>query len=95
MNRPLMSKAGVDSSHELHMWCGKERIAHSDGSGELGYVCKWGGISHDTSEPGDPQANGVAEAYVGISKHGTRACRRQAGLPHPYWHWALSYHEVS
>jgi hypothetical protein len=97
MNRPLITKTGTETAHELRMWRGTDRLTHchSDGSGELAWVCKYEGISHDTSEPGDPQSNGVAEAYVGISKFGTRTNLRQAGLPHPYWHWAFAYHEVS
>ena len=97
MNRPLISKTAAETAHELRMWRGSDRITHchSDGSGELAWVCKYEGISHDKTEPGDAQSNGVAEAYVGISKFGTRTNLRQAGLPHPYWHWALAYHEVS
>ena len=59
------------------------------------WVCKYEGISHDQTEPGDPQSNGIAEAYIGISRLGTITNLRQAGLPHPYWHWAFTYQEIA
>ena len=58
-------------------------------------MCKYEGISHDITEPGDAQPNGIAEGFVQITKLGTTAALCQAGLPHPYWHWALLYHEVA
>ena len=85
------------TSHELRMRHGTDRISHcqSDGSGEFGWVCKVEGISHDKTQPGDAQSKGIAEGFVQVSKLGTTAALCQAGLPHPYWHWALLYNEVS
>ena len=57
---------------------------HSDGSGELGWVCTFKGITHDQTEPGDPQANGIAEGFVQISRLGIATLLAQAGLTHPY-----------
>ena len=96
MCRPLTTKTGVETFHQLRMWRGTDRIlhCHSDGSGELKWVCKYEGITHDVTEPGDAQSNGIAEGVVQISKLGTTVALRQAGLPHAYWHWALLYHEV-
>ena len=85
MNRPLTTKTGVETSHEFPMWRDTQRITHchSDGSGELGWVCKYEGISHDVTEPGDAQSNGIAEGMVQITKMGATAALCQAGLPHP------------
>ena len=97
MARPLVSKTGVETGHELRMWRGRDRIfhCHSDNSGELDWVCRMEGISHDVTETGDAQANGIAEGIVQLCKLGTAVALAQAGLPHAYWHWAFHYQEVS
>ena len=47
MSRPLVSKTATSTAHELRMWRGRERLIHmhSDGSGELAWVCKYEGIT--------------------------------------------------
>ena len=92
MNRPLRTKQANETGKELRMWRGQDRITHchSDGSGEIDWVCYWEGISHDITAPGDAQSNGIAEGFVNITKVGTAALLSQAGLTHPYWHLGIA-----
>ena len=41
-----------------------------------------------------PRATGSLNV-VQLAKLGTTTSLTQSGLPHPYWHWAMLYHEVS
>ena len=49
-------------------------------------------IPHETSVPGVPQTNGIAEAMVGRTLRGIRANLAQAGLPRCYWKYAAQHH---
>ena len=97
MNRALWSNSGVETASQLRVWRGRDSIihVHSDGSGELDWVCRYEGITHDQTEPGDKQSNGIAEGFVQISKLGSATVLYQAGLTHVYWNYAFHYHEVA
>ena len=60
-----------------------------------GVVANSDRVPHDCSEPGDPQANGLAERHVQEVKYGVAACLGQAGLPHKYWCYAMNYFETA
>ena len=49
-------------------------------------------IPHETSVPGVPATNGIAEAMVKRTIRGIRANLAQAGLPRAYWRKAAEHH---
>ena len=74
-------------------WRGQDtvRYLYTDGSDELKAIADIDLVPHDSSEPGDPQANGMAEQHVLEVKQGVAAPPSQAGLPHKYWCYAIIY----
>ena len=68
------------------MWQGTDIVLHlhSAGAGGLDWVCRNAGITHNTSEPGDPQGNDIAEDFVQLVKLGTAAALCQSWLTHDY-----------
>ena len=62
---------------------------YSDGAKELVKACEDLGIVHDTSYPGHPASNAIAERQVQTALRGTRAALRAAGLPLAFWPHAM------
>ena len=77
-------------------WAGNDpvRYLYTDCSQELNLIARMYSIPHDTSEPGDPQANGLAERHVQETKYGTASGLGQAGLPHGFWCYAMQHFEI-
>ena len=86
-SRPLKAKAGLSTVNSYVQWRGQYPVQYlyTDDSQELKMIAAHDHIPHDTSEPGDPQANGIAERHVQEVKYGTAAALDQSGLPHKYW----------
>ena len=64
---------------------------YSDGSQEIANAARLDGTPHTACEPGDKQANGIAERQVQEIKLCTASNLAQAGLPHPYWVYAMNH----
>ena len=88
---PAASKGMRDTIRSLQRFAGPNRSytrIYTDASRELIAAVREIGVEqvmHDTSTPGMPQTNGLAESMVRRVVHGTRALLAKAGLPHPYW----------
>ena len=48
-------------------------------------------IAHDSTVPGDKKATSVVERANGVAQMGTRATLFEAGLPPPFWTYAVRY----
>ena len=95
--RALKTKCSLAALNAYKQWRGQDLIQYlyTDGSGELEVVANSDRVPHDSSEPGDPQASGLAERHVQEVKYGVAACLGQAGLPHKYWCYAMHYFETA
>ena len=69
----------------------KEAIeyAYCDDSAAIKKALKMHRIQYDTSTPGQPKTNGIAERYVQEVINGTRALLSNAGLPASFWPYAM------
>ena len=67
----------------------KVQYVHTDDSRALKAALDELKVSHDSSTPGRPKTNGVAERQVKEVIHGVRTLLRQAGLPHSFWTYAM------
>eukprot|EP00959_Pyramimonas_sp_CCMP1952_P101049 2113756-Pyramimonas_sp.AAC.1 len=66
-------------------------LAAQGGARELARACYELKIAHDLTTPGTEKQNAVAERANGVVQVGTRALLMQAGLPPPYWTYAVRY----
>ena len=88
---PAASKNAEESTKALINFAGdpaRYKRIYTDGSRELKRAIRDLGhaaIRHDTSTPGVPQTNGIAESCVKRVIYGARTLLVAAGLPHPYW----------
>ena len=48
-------------------------------------------VMHTTTLGYDPQANGLAERFVGLIKEQTRRLLQAAKFPDTYWTWAAEH----
>jgi hypothetical protein len=90
---PCLTKTGAETIQHVQHFSGHDAIyyVYSDDSGEIAFACNYLRIPHDSSEPGEPQTNGVAERQVQEIKVATAANLKQAGLPHTYWNYAMKH----
>ncbi|MFM7982024.1 MAG: hypothetical protein ACKPKO_22165, partial [Candidatus Fonsibacter sp.] len=65
---------------------------YSDRSGEIERALRDLHITSDTSQPGVPQNNAVAERLVQDVLEGTRTALLRAGLPPCYWEFACQHY---
>eukprot|EP00959_Pyramimonas_sp_CCMP1952_P319173 6678431-Pyramimonas_sp.AAC.1 len=65
--------------------------AHAYGARELARACYELKIARDPTIPGNKKQNAVARRANGVVQMGTRALLMQAGLPPPYWTYAVRY----
>ena len=63
----------------------------TDGASELQNAAVMLGAAHDRVDPGNKRQNARAERANGFLLDGTRSNLLQAGLPEPYWPYALEY----
>ena len=90
---PSLTKTSMETLQHLQKWRGKDEIKfmYSDGSKEIANACRLEQVPHTACEPGDKQANGIAERQVQEIKLTTASNLAQAGLPHPYWVYAMNH----
>ena len=62
---------------------------YCDDSAAIKKAMKMHHIQHDTSTPGQPKTNGIAERQVQEVINGTRALLSMAGLPASFWPYAM------
>jgi hypothetical protein len=92
---PMATKNADDTSIALRMFMGRRSIdklkttLRCDNSGELQKACKTLGICRDSSQPGVPQTNAIAERTVQDITNGSSASLLQAGLPPCFWPFAV------
>ena len=84
---PSLTKTAAETHEWLKRYKGTAPIEYmySDNSDEIEIACRLEHIIHDTCQPGDKQANGIAERQVQEVKLGTAANLEQAWMPHAYW----------
>ena len=63
----------------------------TDGARELTLACKQLKAAHDSTQPGNKRQNAVAERSNAILQDGARTLLMTAGLPPPYWVYAIRY----
>ena len=68
---------------------------YTDGARELQAACQELKIAHDATVPGNKRQNCHAERTNGIVQVGARALMLQAGLPAPFWPYAIEYYCLS
>ena len=68
----------------------KIKYIYCDGAPELTKACDALGIDCDTSMPGAPSTNAIAERQVQTVLRGTRAALRASGLPLAFWPYAMT-----
>jgi hypothetical protein len=95
----LMKKTGAANLEVMQKFQGpdaKDRIKYvgSDAAPEISYAATALGLrgDHDTSVPGDSQANGIAENNNRDIKMGTISLLAHVGIPLAYWPLALPCH---
>ena len=87
---PLKGKAAKYTHQALVHFAGNDKTqrVYSDNAREIRKPVMdiWNGTTvHDTSCPGVPQTNSIAEGKVKKMVNGTRVTLPTAGLPHCYW----------
>ncbi|MFM7979920.1 MAG: hypothetical protein ACKPKO_11450, partial [Candidatus Fonsibacter sp.] len=91
----LMPDKSADSAKmAIHHFKGNREISrfYSDRSGEIERALRDLRITSDTSQPGVPQNNAVAERLVQDVLEGTRTALLMAGLPPCYWEFACQHY---
>ncbi|MFM7979574.1 MAG: hypothetical protein ACKPKO_09685 [Candidatus Fonsibacter sp.] len=81
---PMPDKSADSTLMAIKLFKGDREISrfYSDRSGEIERVLRLLHIPSDTSQPGVPQNNAVAERLVQDVLEGTRTSLLRAGLPH-------------
>ena len=81
------------TANAIRHFMGSRTIArfYSDRSGEIERALRDLHIVSDTSQPGVPQNNAVAERLVQDILEGTRAALLRAGLPPFFWAYACQH----
>ena len=88
------SKSAEDATEALQHFVGpaeKVNLFYTDDAPELNAAAKHLKWRHDTSTPGRPQNNGVAERVVRTVLEGARAILHASGLPSRWWSRAIRY----
>ena len=90
---PITGKGTADRCEALLAFAGTQKIQRiwTDSSPELIQSCRLMKMIHDRSTPGRPQTNGRAERLARKVLEGTRALLLQAGMPSPYWPYAMTH----
>ena len=70
------------------------QCVYSDGSGEIKSAVAQLGWRHNTSTPGRPQNNGIAERAVKDCLNGARTVLFQSGLNVRWWSKAIKYYAL-
>ena len=86
---------GIKERRGCYRSCGSNRkinIFYTDDAPELKAAAKGLRWRHDTSTPGRPQNNGVAERAVRTVLEGARAILHASGLPSRWWSRAVRYY---
>ena len=88
------SKSAEDATEALQHFVGPAEqfiFFYTDDAPELKAAAKHLKWRHDTSTPGRPQNNGVAERAVRTVLEGARAILHASGLPSRWWSRAVRY----
>ena len=90
---PVQTKAAKHAYKAITQFAGRQKIRfmHTDESKELIKACDDHGIVHETSPPGIPQSNGLAETMVRIEVEGGRCELSNAGFPPCFWPLAIQH----
>eukprot|EP00959_Pyramimonas_sp_CCMP1952_P335545 7025879-Pyramimonas_sp.AAC.1 len=77
----------------VHLRAPEEKFVYcfADGARELARACYELDIAHVPTFPGNKKENAVAERANGVVQMGARALLVQAGVPPPYWTYAVRY----
>ena len=92
--RACLSQGTADTHEALLAFAGTQKVQRiwTDNSPELIQSCRLMKVIHDRSTPGRPQTNGRAERLVRKVLEGTRTLLLQAGMPPPYWPYAMTHY---
>ena len=85
---PVKSKDEPSTSRSFNFLMGSDvnvRLVYSDDHASLKATCRKLGILTRTSQPGEPQSNGMIESMNRRIIEGGRTALQQAGLPNCFW----------
>ena len=91
---PVTSRSEEDTLFAFREFVGpKDKILsfYSDGAPEIMSCAKTMLWTSDTSTPGMPRTNAIAESKVKLVINGSRSLLLQAGLPSRFWHYAAKH----
>ena len=91
---PVISQGADDVYNRFLQFIGPlQRVKHvyTDDSAAIKAALGELGLCHDTSVPGQPNTNGVAERQVKEVVHGIRTILVKAGLPNCFWPYAMRH----
>ena len=90
---PVRDKTHEEAVRSFKHFCGDRKIGrvYSDNSGELIKATKAVKVNHESSQPGVPVSNAIAERNNQDILNGTKAALETAGLPACVWPYAAPH----